>query len=64
MSNVKRYPRQLVVRIRNAPTPDADGRIARAISILLNAAARDTIISEKDAFAEKAKSPHHIPREE
>jgi len=64
MRNVKKYQPQLVVRIRNVPTTDADGRIARAISILLKAAARDTITSKKDTVAEKEKPPHHIPREE
>ena len=63
MRNVKRHQPQLVVRIETVLTPDADDRIARAISILLKAAARDTITSKKDTVAEKEKSPHHILRE-
>lgn len=56
--------KRLVVSIRQIVAPDADTRLSRVVNILLKAATRGTIVSEKETVAEKEKSPHHIPREE
>lgn len=42
-----------VVGVRHVPTPDAESRIARAISTLLTAAARHIDLSEENAKPEK-----------
>ena len=60
----KRNQISLVVSMRHVVTPDADTRLSRVVNILLKAATRGTIVSEKETVAEKEKSPHHIPREE
>jgi hypothetical protein len=53
MDKVKRCQAQLRVQIRSLPTPDADSRITRAISILLIAAARHADLSEENTKPEK-----------
>lgn len=53
MGKGKRCQAQLRVQIRSLPIPDADSRIARAISILLRAAARHADLSEENAKPEK-----------
>lgn len=47
MGKRKRCQARLRVQIRSLPTPDADGRITRAINILLIAAARHADLSEE-----------------
>ena len=56
--------KRLVVSIRQIASPGADAKLSRVVNILLKAATRGTIVSEKETVAEKEKSPHHIPREE
>ena len=64
MGKGKRCQAQLRVEIRSLPTPDTEIRIARAISILLTAAARHADLSEEGANPEKGKPPHRVPSED
>ena len=64
MGKGKRCQAQLRVEIRSLPTPDTEIRIARAISILLTAAARHADLSEEDTNPEKGEPPHRVPSED
>ena len=57
MGNKKQRQRQLIVRMKHAPAPDAEGRLSRAIDVLLKAAARDTTKSEDSIDAKKGTPP-------
>lgn len=63
MSKGKMGQAQLRVQIRSLPIPDADGRIARAISILLIAAARHTDLSEENTKPEKETTSQRTAQE-
>ena len=64
MGKGKRCQAQLRVEIRSLPTPDTEIRIARAISILLTAAARHAGLPEEGMNPEKGEPPHRVPLED
>jgi len=54
----------MVVTMRHVTTPDAEGRLSRAIDILLRVAARGTAKSEDSINAKKERPPHQAPAED
>lgn len=52
----KQNQKRMVVTMRHVTTPDAEGRLSRAIDILLRVAARGT--------AKKERPPHQAPAED
>lgn len=53
----KQNHKRMVISLRHVATPDAEERLARAIGILLKAAARDTTKSVDSINTEKETSP-------
>ena len=56
--------KRMVVIMRHVTTPDAEGRLSRAIDILLRVAAKGTAKSEDSINAKKEKPPHQAPAED
>ena len=53
--------RLIVTRIQYIPTPDADGRLSRALGILLRSAAKNTATSEDGVNAQKEEPTGQVP---
>lgn len=56
--------RDMTVNLRHTATPDAEQRLTRAMSILLNAAARDASQSKDNINAQEEESPCETPAED